>query len=124
FPLNRTVGAIPLTVNFDEATMYAQGDSTPPVQVIIEGIPVDVLPPVPHDGSAPTVEAFLRQYPKLEGFKAIYVKGIFPGGAGVVHLEYPSGQSDYGGRVADARAHMTLYRLHDWYSFPVVGKNS
>ncbi|MBF9135522.1 hypothetical protein I0C86_42505 [Plantactinospora sp. S1510] len=125
FPLERSVGAVPLPVSVDEYRGLYQAQTASPVQLIVTGISTDIAPPPQHTGPAPALEAFLSQYPKLAGHTAIYVKGVYPHGqGGTVHLAYPSSQSGYGERTADALAHSTLYRLHDRYVFPAVGVNT
>lgn len=125
FPLDRSVSAAPLPVSVDELSVLHEAQTAPPVRLIVRGIPTDIMPPPQHAGPAPTLEAFLSQYPKLAGQSAIYVKGVYPDGqGGTVHMEYPSSRSSYHERTAEALVHSTLYRLHDRYVFPAVGVNA
>ncbi|SCL43328.1 YaaC-like Protein [Micromonospora aurantiaca] len=125
FPLEETTtGATPLPVSVDEYSVLHQAQTASPVQLIVTGIPTDIIPPPQHPGPTPALEAFLVQYPKLAGHTAIYPKGVYPDGqGGTVHLAYPSSHSGYHERTAEALAHSTLYRLHDRYVFPAVGAN-
>ncbi|MEV0427879.1 YaaC family protein [Micromonospora sp. NPDC050495] len=125
FPLERSVGKVPLPVSVDEYSVLHQAQTASPVQLIVTGISADIMPPLQQTGPIPALEAFLGQYPKLAGHTAIYVKGVYPDGqGGTLNLAYPSSNSGYQERTAEALAHSTLYRLHDRYAFPAVGANT
>jgi hypothetical protein len=125
FPLDHPAGARPLPVTVDEYSVVSQSQTAPPVQLIVTGIPSDIMPPPQHQGAVPALEAFLGQYPKLAGHTAMYPKGVYPDGqGGTVHLAYTSSHTGYHERTADALAHSTRYRLRDQYVFPAVGANT
>lgn len=125
FSLDPSIGAAPLPVGVDEYSVLSQAQTMPPVQLIVAGIPTELMPPPQHTGSTEPLEAFLDRYPKLAGHTAIYVKGVYPDGqGGTIHLAYPSSHSSYHERTAEVLVHSTLYRLHDRYAFPAVGSNT
>lgn len=85
-------------------------DSTPADidELIVSGIPSEIMPPPQHEGAVPALEAFLGRYPKLAGYTAMSPKGVYPDGqGGTVHLEYPSSHTSYHERTAAALAHTT-----------------
>ncbi|WP_431924206.1 YaaC family protein [Micromonospora wenchangensis] len=125
FPLERSFDRIPLPVSVDEYSVLYQAQAASPVQLVVTGIPADIMPPPQFAGPTPELEAFLVQYPKLAGHTAVYVKGVYPDGqGGTLNLAYPSSNSSYQERMAEALAHSTPYRLHDRYAFPAVGANT
>lgn len=125
FPLEGAIGVGPLSVSVDEFSVYENSQAAPPVQLIVSRIPAGYMPSDPLSGPTSELKALLFQYPRLAGYTDIQVKGVFPDRQqGTVNLAYPSSQSGYHERVADALVHSTLYRLHDRYVFPAVGQNT
>ena len=125
FPLDHPTAARPLPIAVDEYSVLLNAQTAPPVHLVVTGIPSDIMPPQQHQGTVPKLEALLKRYPKLAGYTAIYPKGIYPDGqGGTVHLAYPSPQTGYHERTADALAHNTHYCLHNRYAFPAVGANT
>ena len=103
----------------------AAAEVTDSVQLVVTGVPPELVTPPQQIGPASELELFLQRYPRLAGYSAIYPKGVYPDSVGArVDLAYPSTSSEYRGRMDEALTHSTQYRFNGRYVFPVVGANT